>query len=77
MDLYYTIEESGYHIYDRNNPTFHIKQLEPLAHLFVQDGTYEENAKAHIEELKQMSEPKLNDIDIVLDELEAEVGINE
>lgn len=76
-DLYYEIEENGYHIYDKNNPLYHIYQYEPYTHLYVPDGTLEENAKAHIEELKRMSEPKPNDIDIVLDELEAEVGINE
>lgn len=45
-DLYYTIDENGYHIYDRNDPLFHIHQYEP----YIPDHskTYEENAKAQI-----------------------------
>lgn len=48
-DLYYTIEENGYHIYDRNDPLFHIHQYEP----YIPDHTksYEENAIAQIAEL--------------------------
>lgn len=54
-DLYYVIEENGYHIYDRNDPLFHIHQYEP----FIPDHTksYEENAQAQIEELTKGPEP--------------------
>lgn len=54
MDLYYVIEENGYHIYDQNDPLFHIHQYEP----YIPDPTksYEENAQAQIEELTYISE---------------------
>lgn len=47
-DLYYTIEQNGYHIYDRNDPLYHIHQYEP----YIPDKTktYEENAQAQIHE---------------------------
>ena len=55
QDLYYVIEENGYHIYDRNDPLFHIHQYEP----YIPDHTksYEENAQAQIEELSKEPEP--------------------
>ena len=55
QDLYYTIEENGYHIYDRNDPLFHIHQYEP----YIPDPTksYEENAQTQIEELTKEPEP--------------------
>jgi hypothetical protein len=45
-DLYYEITENGYHIYDRNDPLFHVHQFEP----YIRDKskTYEENAQEHI-----------------------------
>ena len=54
-DLYYVIEENGYHIYDRNDSLFHVHQYEP----YIPDHTksYEENAQAQIEELTQEPEP--------------------
>ena len=54
-DLYYTIEENGYHIYDRNDPNYHIHQYEP----YIPDHTksYEENAQTQIEELTKEPEP--------------------
>ena len=50
MDLYYVIEENGYHIYDKNDKMFHVHQYEP----YIPDPTksYEENAIAQIAELK-------------------------
>lgn len=47
-DLYYELTDNGYHIYDRNDPLFHIHQYEP----YIPDKTksYEENAKAQIHE---------------------------
>ena len=47
-DLYYELEENGYHIYDRNDPLFHVHQYEP----YIPDKlkTYEENAQAQIHE---------------------------
>ena len=55
QDLYYVIEENGYHIYDRNDPLFHIHQYEP----YIPDPTksYEENAQTQIEELTKEPEP--------------------
>lgn len=54
-DLYYVIEENGYHIYDRNDPNYHIHQYEP----YIPDSTksYEENAQVQIEELTREPEP--------------------
>ena len=54
-DLYYVTEENGYHIYDRNDPLFHIHQYEP----YIPDHSksYEENAQAQIEELTKEPEP--------------------
>ena len=58
-DLYYVIEENGYHIYDRNDPLFHIHQYEP----FIPDHTksYEENAQAQIAELTKEPEPTVDE----------------
>lgn len=55
-DLYYEITENGYHIYDRNDPLFHVHQYEP----YIPDHSksYEENAQAQIEELTKEPEPK-------------------
>ena len=47
-DLYYVIEDNGYHIYDRNNSLFHVHQYEP--YIPNKNLSYEENAKAQIEE---------------------------
>lgn len=55
QDLYYVIEENGYHIYDRNDPLFHIHQYEP--YIPDKSKTYEENAQAQIEELSKEPEP--------------------
>lgn len=54
MDLYYEIYDKGYHIYDRNNPLFHIHQYEP----YIPDHSksYEENAQAQIKELLMMEQ---------------------
>ena len=48
-DLYYVTEENGYHIYDRNDPLYHIHQYEP----YIPDHSksYEENAQAQAHEL--------------------------
>ena len=48
-DFYYEITETGYHIYDRNDPFFHIHQYEP--YIPNPSKSYEENAKAQIDEL--------------------------
>lgn len=54
-DLYYELTSDGYHIYDRNDPLFHIHQYEP----YIPDPSksYEENAQAQIEELSKEPEP--------------------
>lgn len=70
-DLYYVIEDNGYHIYDRNDSLFHVHQYEPF--IPNKNISYEENAKAQIAE---MMKPAVDEIDTVLDELEKEVGIN-
>lgn len=58
-DLYYVIEENGYHIYDRNDPLFHIHQYEP----YIPDHTksYEENAQAQIAELTKEPGPTVDE----------------
>lgn len=45
----YSIEENGYSIYLDEN--IWITQPDPYGKLYVPDGTYEDNAKAQIEEL--------------------------
>lgn len=54
-NLYYELTTDGYHIYDRNDPLFHIHQYEP----YIPDHSksYEENAQAQIEELSKEPEP--------------------
>lgn len=60
-DLYYVIEENGYHIYDRNNPNFHVYQFEPD---YIPDPSksYEENAIAQIAELTKPYDPMDNEM---------------
>ena len=76
-DLYYTIEENGYHIYDRNDPLYHIHQYEP----YIPDPTksYEENAQAQIEELTKEPEPteQLYTLDEAAEIIASEVAGNE
>ena len=76
-DLYYTIEENGYHIYDRNDPLYHIHQYEP----YIPDHTksYEENAQAQIEELTREPEPteQLYTLDEAAEIIASEVAGNE
>lgn len=48
-ELYYELTDNGYHIYDKNDPLFHIHQYEP--YIPNPSNSYEENAKAHIEAL--------------------------
>lgn len=71
-DLYYTIEENGYHIYDRNDPLFHIHQYEP----YIPDHSksYEENAIAQIEELTKEPEPEPTEQLYTLDEAAAVIA---
>ena len=77
QDLYYVIEENGYHIYDRNDPLFHIHQYEP----YIPDHTksYEENAQAQIEELTKEPEPteQLYTLDEAAAIIASEVADNE
>ena len=47
-DLYYVVEENGYHIYDRNDGLLHVHQYEP--YIPDKSKTYEENAQAQIHE---------------------------
>ena len=47
-NLYYELTENGYHIYDNNDPLFHIHQYEP--YIPDESKTYEENAQAQIHE---------------------------
>lgn len=76
-DLYYTIEENGYHIYDRNDPLFHIHQYEP----YIPDHSksYEENAIAQIAELTAEPEPteQLYTLDEAAAVIASEVAGNE
>ena len=75
-DLYYIIEENGYHIFDRNSGLFHIHQYEP----YIPDHSksYEDNAKAQIHEfmVPEYVEAVMSDamtIDAVPAEYKAEV----
>lgn len=52
----YSIDDNGYSIYLDNK--MWIAQPEPFAKLYVEDGSYEDNAKAHIEELTTPVEPQ-------------------
>lgn len=76
-DLYYVIEENGYHIYDRNDPNYHIHQYEP----YIPDPTksYEENVQAQIEELTKEPEPteQLYTLDEAAAVIASEVASNE
>ena len=54
-NLYYELTENGYHIYDRNDPLFHVHQYEP--YIPDKSKSYEENAQAQIEELTKEPEP--------------------
>ena len=54
-NLYYELTENGYHIYDRNDPLFHVHQYEP--YIPDKSKTYEENAQAQIEELTKEAVP--------------------
>lgn len=76
-DLYYELTENGYHIYDRNDPLFHVHQYEP----YIPDPTksYEENAQAQIEELTKEPEPteQLYTLDEAAAIIASEVADNE
>lgn len=49
MDLYYEVVENGYHIYDRNDSSYHIFQYEP--YIPNKAKSYQENAESQIHEL--------------------------
>jgi hypothetical protein len=70
-ELTYEIKDNGYTINRDGRPW--ISQPEPYAKLFVPNGTYEDNAKAQIEELCKPSEPtsedKMDEIYSALDDL--------
>lgn len=74
-DLYYTIEENGYHIYDRNDANYHIHQYEP----YIPDPTksYEENAQAQIGELTAEPTEQLYTLDEAAAVIASEVAGNE
>jgi len=55
MDLYYVVEESGYWIFDRNNPNYKIHQFEP--YIPDHNKNYEANAQIQIEQLMNASSP--------------------
>ena len=72
-DLYYVIYENGYHIYDRNDPKYHIHQYEP--YIPDKSKSYEENAIAQIEELtKEPEEPEEPEQLYTLDEAAAVIA---
>lgn len=52
----YEVFGDGYDIYDYGHSW--ITQREPYAKLFVPDGTYEENAIAHCEDLTKPAPPQ-------------------
>ena len=51
-DLYYEVVEDGYHIYDRNDPLYHIYQYEP--YIPHKDMSYAQNALLQIAELSKV-----------------------
>lgn len=53
MKLYYQLTDDGYHIYDEEDPLFHVHQYEP----YIPDPTksYEQNAITQIDELTTAS----------------------
>lgn len=59
----YEIFDDGYDIY-YNDKRF-ITQRDPLSKLFVPNGTYEENALAHLEEITHPAPPEPTPIDKV------------
>lgn len=69
----YEILDDGYMIYLDGRPW--IKQRGDYGKPMEASKTYEENCLLQIEEIT--AEPKTDDIDTMLTELETEVGINE
>ena len=69
----YEILDDGYMIYLDGRPW--IKQRGTYGKPMDTSKTYEENCQLQIEDIT--AEPKTDDIDTVLTELEKEVGINE
>lgn len=61
----YSIDDNGYSIYLDNK--LWITQPEPYANLYVANGSYEDNAKAQIEELTTPVEPQPTTEDRVSD----------
>lgn len=61
MNLYYTIEENGYHIFNEDDSLFHIHQYEP--YIPDKSKSYEENAKAQISELLSGSSISVTELD--------------
>lgn len=59
----YEILENGYNIY--NNDVLFITQPDPYGKLYVPNGTYEENALAHLEEITHPAPPEPTPIDKV------------
>ena len=72
--LTYEIKKDGYIINRDGRPW--ISQPEPYAKLYVANGSYEDNAKAHIEEMSKPIEPQVDKIDEIygaLDDLQSQV----
>lgn len=71
--LYYEIGENEYWIKDENDPLFLIHQYEPYTHLYVPEGTLEDNAAAQLTELTAPVEEKITltdeQRDAVVDEI--------
>lgn len=75
-ELTYEIKDNGYVINRDGRPW--ISQPEPYAHHYVANGSYEDNAKAHCEELCKPSEPqesgdKMDEVYSALDDLQSQV----
>lgn len=70
----YQIFSDGYDIYLDGKPW--ISQREPYGKMYDKAKSYEENCLLQIEELTKEPEPQ-DEIDVMLTELESEVGINE
>lgn len=68
--LYYELEENGYHIKDKANPYLHIHQYNPY---LIYEGTYEEQAKKHINDLIKNEIGLIKRKPTELDELKSDI----
>ena len=61
MNLYYTVEKNGYHIFNKDDSPFHAHQYEP--YIPDKSKSYVENVKAQISELLSRSSISVTELD--------------